>query len=128
MKKIFSKLVIFILILCLFISCATPLHSAYMKEGCQAFIGVHDKEIVATLSAPDEKQFDDAGGTILIYEKDDDYIHFYIDKNGICYDTETNNQEIIRKILNHNTTKAMIIGLPIGIVLGVVFGVVQFYL
>ena len=64
MKKISSKLVIFILISCLFISCVTPQYYAYMKEGCLAFIGLHDKEIVTTLSAPDEKQYDGNSGAL----------------------------------------------------------------
>lgn len=97
----------YILILSVFTSCVTTSMVSRESEYVEAFNGKNYQFIVSKLGAPTRTVDNNVGGNILIYEnlmssnvlnlsnstKQNEFIHFYMDSNDVCYDVKTNHMK-----------------------------------
>lgn len=116
----FLNIGLVVIILSFFTSCTTYKYTTISKEKeyKEAYVGKTHNQIVTTLGAPDKQFSDGAEGCIIIYEnsvfnsnintykgsgsattiESKDYIQFFINKSGICYEVKTNIKETIQEI------------------------------
>lgn len=129
----FLKIGLVVIILSFFTSCTVYNYTTISKEKeyQEMYVGKTHNQIVTTLGAPDKQFSDGAEGVIIIYENSvfnsnintykgsgsattketKDYIQFFINKSGVCYDVKTNITETIKEIdeveSNNNTLGAI---------------------
>lgn len=108
---------VFLLASSMLTSCRTYYEVSMANDYTNAFVGKSHNDVVCALGAPDRETSDGAGGTILIYEDYTsqsvatasnvnyltgtytpgarttaytDYVHLYINPEGVCYNVNTN--------------------------------------
>jgi hypothetical protein len=134
----FKKIVVIVLITSLFASCTAYKYTTISKEKEyeDMFVGKSHNHIVTSIGAPNRELSDGAEGSILIYEEittysksrsntnnsnglktntvtqqSSEYIQFFINADGVCYDVKTNHTETIKEIDKSESTYLTIVSL-----------------